>query len=423
MKRSATLALNEAIAHRRALGEDVLNLGFGEAGLPVHPELSAALSAAATGCNNYGSVVGSEPARRAAAGYFERGGLPTTPAQVVLGPGSKALLLALLQVLDGDVVLPVPSWVTYAAQAQLVGKQVVRVPVPPAAGGLPDPRLLDAALEQARREGLNPGTLVLTLPDNPTGTVPDAELVSAVCRIAERHGLTIVADEIYRELAFDPAGHVSPAALAPANTVVTTGLSKTMALGGWRIGVLRVPTGDRGAALLDKLAGVGSEMWSCLAGPMQQVAEIAFTGSPGLDEFVAMGRRLHRTVTEAAHRLVVAAGAECRPPQAGFYLYPDFEPFRAALADRGIDTGEQLADHLLTRHGLGVIAGEHFGDDPRSLRFRLSTSLIYGEAAQRWEALRSDRPTELPRIAQALRRVETALADVTGAGPVGAGRP
>ncbi|MDP9444871.1 MAG: aminotransferase class I/II-fold pyridoxal phosphate-dependent enzyme, partial [Actinomycetota bacterium] len=107
---SATLEIHERVAALRRAGRPVLHLGFGEAGLPVLPELVARLREAAPD-NRYAPVAGSHTAREAAAGYFSRRGLPTTGDQVVLAPGSKPLLYAALAVLEGDVVLPVPSWV------------------------------------------------------------------------------------------------------------------------------------------------------------------------------------------------------------------------------------------------------------------------------------------------------------------------
>ena len=76
---SATLAANEALAARRRRGESVLPLAFGEAGLPVHPALRAAL-AGASARNAYGPVAGLPCLREAAAGYWDRRGLPTDPA-------------------------------------------------------------------------------------------------------------------------------------------------------------------------------------------------------------------------------------------------------------------------------------------------------------------------------------------------------
>ena len=86
---SATLAANEAMAARRRRGQPVLPLAFGEAGLPVHPALRDALAAAAAN-NSFGPVAGHPALRSAAAGYWQRRGLPTRPDAVVCGPGSKA---------------------------------------------------------------------------------------------------------------------------------------------------------------------------------------------------------------------------------------------------------------------------------------------------------------------------------------------
>lgn len=82
---SATLAANEAMALRRRRGEPVLPLAFGESGLPVHPLLIAELASTA-GAGAYGPVAGSERLRAAAAGYWNRRSLPTSPRSVVAGP-------------------------------------------------------------------------------------------------------------------------------------------------------------------------------------------------------------------------------------------------------------------------------------------------------------------------------------------------
>src|SRR5215467_1573650 len=92
---SATLAANEALARRRERGEPVLPLAFGEAGLPVHPRLTAELAEMA-GHGAYGPVAGAERLRAAAAGYWSRRSLPTNPDAVVAGPGSKSMLFAIL---------------------------------------------------------------------------------------------------------------------------------------------------------------------------------------------------------------------------------------------------------------------------------------------------------------------------------------
>lgn len=407
---SPTLAINEELSARRARGEQVVHLGFGEAGLPVLPEVAAAL-AGAVQHNGYGPVGGSASAREAVAGYFDRRGLATTPEQVLLAPGSKALLYGTLAAVAGDVVLPVPSWVSYAAQAALTGKRVVPVPVPERSGGLPDPLLLEDALQAARAQGADPRILVVTLPDNPTGTRADASLVGRLCEVAERHRLLVISDEIYRDLAYQPEDHCSPAALRPRGTVVTTGLSKSMALGGWRIGFARLPDGPVGEQLLGSLTGVASEVWSSLAAPMQAAARYVMDEPPEVLAHLAASRRLHQAVATEVHAVLTGAGAACRPPTAAFYLYPDLERLRPHLEARGITGGADLAAHLLAEHGVGVLAGEHFGDDPAAYRFRVATSLLYGSTEEeRWRALRAADPTALPWVAQSLARLRQALA-------------
>ena len=410
VRQSATLAINERIAALRAEGRPVLHLAFGEAGLPVLPELRDVL-ADSLRHNGYGPVTGTLAAREAVAGYFARRALPTEPDRVVLAPGSKPLLYALLAVLPGDVVLPVPSWVSYAAQAALSGKRVVGVPVPAHTGGVPDPDLLPAALAAARADGLRPGVLVLTVPDNPTGTIAPPETIEEVCRIADREGLVIVSDEIYRDLAQNPAAVHSPAEWLADRTVVTCGLSKNLALGGYRIGAARLPHGPLGDELLADLSGVASEVWSCLASPMQDVAAAAFAEPPEIVQRIAASRRLHGAVTRRVHEIVVDAGASCRPPQGGFYLYPDFGE---SLAGAGVGSGRELAALLLDRFGIGVLAGVEFGDDEGALRFRIATSLLYGaDDEQRQASLDSPEPLALPWIDESLKHLAHALAELT----------
>jgi aspartate aminotransferase len=403
---SATLAANERVQAKLDAGAPVLHLAFGEAGLPVLASGADQLAAAARH-NGYGSVAGSPLMRAAAAGYFERRGVPTTPDQVLVAPGSKPLLFGLLSILPGDVVLPRPSWVSYAAQAALARKRVIGVAIPENAGGVPDPAALRDALVHARSAGHRPGILVLTLPDNPTGTLAPRSLLVEICEIAQAHGLLIVADEIYRDLAHEPDAVCSPATLAPDRVFVTNGLSKSMALGGWRIGFARLPDGPLGADARRALAGLASEVWSSLAAPMQHAAAYVLDEPDDVREHVARSRRLHRLVTTAAHREVVAAGAECRAPAGGFYLYPDLEPVRSAL---GVATGAELADLLLERHDVAVLHGEAFGDEPAALRFRIATSLLHGRTDdERWEALAAEDPVSLPWIRSALDRLGKAL--------------
>jgi aspartate aminotransferase len=411
---SATLAANEALAARRSRGEPVLPLAFGEAGLPAHPALQEAL-AAATASNGYGPVAGCTALRAAAAGYWQRRGLPTGPGSVVCGPGSKALLFGLLVATGADVAVPRPSWVSYAAQVSLAGAVPHFVPAAPGEGGICDPAELDAAVTAAKASGREIRSVIVTLPDNPTGRLPRPATVRALCAVAAEHDLIIISDEIYRDLVHDPAAAVlSPAAVAPERTVVTTALSKSLAVGGWRIGVARLPEGTLGAWLRSQLIGIGSEIWSAPAAPIQQAAAVAFSEPRILTERVARSRSLHAAVCRGVADICRRAGLDVPAPQAAFYLYPDFEPWRAHLARRhGVTTSEGLARLLLDRYGAGTLPGSAFGEDPGALRLRLATGLLYGDSEAKQEAALAARdPLSLPWIAGELARLAEILADL-----------
>jgi aspartate aminotransferase len=411
---SATLAANEALAVRRRRGQPVLPLAFGEAGLPVHPALRHAL-AAATASNGYGPVAGSAALRTAAAGYWQRRGLPTEPDSVVCGPGSKPLLFGLLLAIGADVAVPRPSWVSYAAQASLIGVRPHFVPAAPGEGGICDPGQLSAEIAAAADSGRRIRSVVITLPDNPTGRLPRPDTVRALCAVAAEHGLVIICDEIYRDLVHDRQTPVlSPAAVAPRRTVVTTALSKSLALGGWRIGVARLPEGRLGNSLRDRLVGVSSEIWSSPAAPIQQAAAVAFGESAEISERITRSRSLHEAVALSVANACTDAGLLLPPPQAAFYVYPDFEPWRAHLAARyGATTGAGLAGLLLERYGAGTLPGSAFGETAAALRLRLATGLLYGDTEQQREAaLAAPDPLALPWIADSLARFREILADL-----------
>jgi aspartate/methionine/tyrosine aminotransferase len=408
---SATLAANEVMTARRQRGEPVLPLAFGEAGLPVHPLLLDALASAA-GRNWYGPVAGDHVLREAAAGYWARRGLPTDPDAVVCGPGSKALLFALVTAIGGDVAACRPSWVSYAAQASLAGVNAALVP---GSAGVPDAVALARAVMAARSHQRRIRAVIVTLPDNPTGLLAPPAAVRALCQVAEQHDLVIISDEIYRDLVHaDKPKFETPNTFSAERTVVTTGLSKNLALGGWRIGVARLPAGPLGHELRARLLAIGSEIWSAAANPVQHAAAVAFGEPPELVAHVARSRRLHGAVARAVAARLAAAGLSVPAPAGGFYVYPDFAPMADLLLERhGVTSDEDLAGLLLRRYGVGVLPASAFGEDDWRLRLRVATALLYGETdAQRSAALAAEQPCALPWIAASLTRLDEVLTDL-----------
>ena len=140
-------------------------MAFGEAGLPAHPLLREALADAA-GCTAYGPVAGH--ARAARGGRLLLG--PARPAhrrraRWSAGPGSKALLFGLLAAIGGDVAVTRPSWVSYAAQASLIGRAAHFVP---GSGGVPRRRRSwPGTVAAARAAGRPVRSVIVTLPGQP----------------------------------------------------------------------------------------------------------------------------------------------------------------------------------------------------------------------------------------------------------------
>src|SRR5262249_32353767 len=343
-----------------------------------------------------------------------RRGLPTGPESVISGPGSKSLLFGLLLAIGADVAVPQPSWVSYAAQAALAGARPPFVPTPPGARRVCDPPPLARALARAGAAARRLGASLATVPDNPTGRSGAPATVQDLADVAAGYDLVVISDEIYRDLVFDStAALASPVDFDPERTVVTTGLSKNLALGGWRIGVARLPDGPLGRALHDQLLGIGSEIWSSASGPVQAAAALAFGEPPELADRLARTRSLHEAACHAPADRFAATGVIVPEPQAAFYLYPDFDPWREHLAMRhGVTTGPGLAALLLDRYGVGVLPASAFGEAESALRVRVATGLLYGDTSeQREEALASGDPVGLPGIAASLRRREDVRAE------------
>ncbi|WP_395298437.1 aminotransferase class I/II-fold pyridoxal phosphate-dependent enzyme [Kitasatospora hibisci] len=273
-------------------------------------------------------------------------------------------------------------------------------PHPARPGRRPRPRRPARGRHHRPRHRTQPRSVVVTLPDNPTGTIAHPDTLHRLAQAARDLDLVIVSDEIYCDLVYDtPAGPaVSPAAHAPERTVVTTGLTKNLAVGGWRTGIAHLPDSALGRALHTRLTAVASQLWSSTTAPVQDAAAYALTEPPEILAYVAAARRLHESVVRQAARHFTAAGAQVEPVRSTCYLYPSFEPLREHLhAAHGITGATQLATHFAQHHGVGLLPGTAFGDSDDLLRVRTATSQIYGTTeAEQNAALTTAAPSNCP---------------------------
>ncbi|MBG0851214.1 aminotransferase class I/II-fold pyridoxal phosphate-dependent enzyme [Streptomyces spinoverrucosus] len=383
-------------------------------GLPVLPELSAVLAAAA-GRAASEPVGGGAGLLDAACGYWERRGLDTGPEHVVAAPGAPALLLALTAALGGDVLVPRPCAAWWAPYARLLGRPVFHVATPAECGGVPDPYALLETVRRVRAEGGDPRLLVLSVADDPTATVAPPELLHETVEAATGEGLHLVSDETWRDTLHAPHDTVllSPAEMLPDRVTVVTDLAGALLPPGWPAAVARFPAGEAGNGLHARVLDVLTALGARVAGPVAAAAGYALGEPEPLGGHVDAVVRLHTRVAEAAHHAVVAAGALARPPRAGRHLYVDLGPLRSGLAAHDVGDAQELEDFLAARLGMPAPGGHRFGDDLAALRVRLSTGpLLGGTDAERAECLDSPAPLELPHVQRALINLKSVLDDL-----------
>ncbi|WP_234431081.1 aminotransferase class I/II-fold pyridoxal phosphate-dependent enzyme [Streptomyces sp. NRRL F-5053] len=373
-------------------------------------------TAGAGGAVADGTGTGTDTVRSAAAGYWERRGMPTVPGQVAVAPGSSLLLLAVLAAQaaqsgedeedeqageaggalrtaagrrtvpgPGAVFLPRPCSRRYARQARLLGRAVHTVPVPVECGGVPDPFALLEAVRRARTRGTAgrpgepggreqgpSGVLVLSVADDVTGTTVPPELLHEVCEAAAEEGLLLVSDETWRDTSHRPHDTVvvSPAEMLHGSAhadavVVLTGLNPAGPVPlppGAAAGAARFPATGRGARIGARTGEVLAALGAGLSRASAAAAAAALAESAEVRERRAAAARLHGARADALHRAVTAAGAVCRPPHVGRGVYADFEQLRSRLAARGIRDAPALEAELV--RGLAGHRPPRAGDGP-----------------------------------------------------------
>jgi aspartate aminotransferase len=366
LPRSSTLAINERCAALAGEGKKVYRLGFGQSPFPVPSLVVDALRAHAPE-KAYLPVEGLAALREAVAGYHcAYTGNRYNADQVLVGPGSKELLFILQFCFEAEVLIPSPSWVSYAPQARIAGRPLAWLPTHLTLGWRLSPETLDAHCTQG---GPRARLLVLNYPNNPTGAACDGAALSALAEVARAHGVTIVSDEIYGALNFEGA-HRSIAEFYPEGTLISNGISKWCGAGGWRLGTLVFP--ERLAPLREAMAVVASETYTSTSAPIQYAAVRAFEYGPEIQRYVHASRRILKSIASETRAKLRRHGVQVASAEGGFYLFPDFEPFRDVLARRGIETGEELCRQLLDEVGVALLPGKDFGRPPEELTARLA---------------------------------------------------
>ncbi len=372
---SATLAINEHSEALRRQGRRVYKLGLGQSPFPVPEPVVEALRENAHQ-KDYLPVRGLPALREAVAAYHHRAdGLPWDADDILIGPGSKELMFLLQLVYYGNLVIPTPSWVSYAPQARIAGRHVRWLPTLAEDGW----RLTPEQLERLGREDPDhPRLIILNYPSNPTGQTFTEDQLRALAEVARKYRMILLSDEIYGELHHE-GKHVSIARFYPEGTIVSAGLSKWCGAGGWRLGTFAFPRSLRW--LLDAMSSAASETYTSTSAPIQFAAIRAFEGGPEIDAYRRHSRRILSALGRHIAGRLREAYVSVHLPQGAFYLFPDFSPLREKLRARGIETSIDFCERLLEETNVAMLPGVSFGCEPQTLTARLAYVNFDGEKA------------------------------------------
>ena len=363
---SATLFINERSDELMRQGKSIIKLGLGQSPFPVPEPVVEELRMNAHQ-KDYLPVKGLRSLRRAVANYHNRAqGLNHNEEDVLIGPGSKELMFLLQFVYYGDLVIPTPSWVSYAPQAHLIGRHVRWVPTLLENGWRLTPEELS---NLCKNDPDRPRIVILNYPSNPSGRTYQIEVLKALAKVARRHKVILLSDEIYGEL-HHKGRHISIARFYPEGTIISGGLSKWCGAGGWRLGTFTFPQSLRW--LLDAMAAVASETYTSTSAPIQYAAVRAFEGGIEIEKYLRESRRILKALGKFSAKKLAKIGVEVPLPEGAFYLFPDFGKFKEKLKQRGITTSEGFTDRLLEETGVAILSGSSFGRSPEELTARIA---------------------------------------------------
>ncbi|HUC78403.1 MAG TPA: aminotransferase class I/II-fold pyridoxal phosphate-dependent enzyme [Vicinamibacterales bacterium] len=350
-----TYAIRNIVAEAQkveAAGKRVRYLNIGDPvafGFNTPPHLVAAVERAMRdGHNTYGPSAGIPDAREAVAVEYTRNGFPVTADRVFLTAGtSEGIELTLGAAINSsdEVLVPMPTYPLYTAVLAKLEAKTKFYRLDPSNGWMPDLDHLERLVTPATR------ALVIIDPNNPTGAVYPRDVRRALLNFADRHGLLILADEVYGDLGFD--GPVEPLGILDPDAAIISysSLSKAYLAPGWRTGWMAI---GRSPRLDDVAAGVRklADGRICSVLPMQHAIAPALEGDKSHQ--VAFRDALKARADLTVSRLCEMPGVTCVAPTAAFYAMP-----RVALPEGRTD--EEYVKALLHATGVLSVYGSGFG--------------------------------------------------------------
>ena len=370
VKPSSTLAITAKAKELKKSGVDVVGFGAGEPDFNTPKNIcDAAIKAIETGFTKYTPASGTNELKAAISKKFrDFNGLDYAPEQIVVSNGGKHALTNIFNAIinEGDeVIIPAPYWLSYPEMVKLAGGVPVFVFGTKENGY----KITAEQLEKAVNEKTK--ALVLNSPNNPTGMVYSKKELQAIADVVVKHDFYVISDEMYENLIYGSEKHVSIASLGDEiykRTITCSGLSKSYAMTGWRIGYT-------GSSV--EIAKLMSAMQSHLTSNPNSIAQFASCEALNgpQDDVEKMKKEFDRRRAYMYDRVKAMPYVDVSKPQGAFYVFIDMsKALELSYKGEKLETASKLAQCLLNDYAVAVIPCADFGF-PNHIRLSYAISI------------------------------------------------
>jgi len=362
LSESITIAITTLAQELKAEGKDILSFSAGEPDFGTPQVIKdAAIEAINNDITKYTAVDGIPALKEAVALKLKRdNGLTYAPNQIIVNNGAKHSLFNLFSATidKGDeVIIPAPYWVTYPELVKYCGGTVVEIETQDVSAFKITPEQLKNALTP------NTKMLVLTTPSNPTGSVYSKEELTALGKVLEGTDVIVASDEMYEKLIYD--GTFTSAAAVSEDmynrTVTINGLSKSVAMTGWRFGYMAAANTE----LIKATKKLQSQSTSNINSITQMAAIVGLNGDADAD-IEMMRKQFMARRDEAVELFNKIDGLSVLKPDGAFYLFVNINQVSKSSL--------KFAEDLLATKNVAVVPGVGFGSEGY-FRFSFATDI------------------------------------------------
>ena len=362
LKPSSTLLINEKSNKLEREGKKIFKFGFGQSPFKVPQDIVNELKGNAHQ-NKYLPMQGLEDLRVSIAHYIsKKKDHKYSSSNIIIGPGSKELMFLLQILFEGEIILPAPSWVSYAPQAIIGRNKIKWIQTKSENNWFPTAKEIEDVIKKDKQKKY---LIFLNSPNNPSGQV--CTNLSEISQLTKKYNLYFLSDEIYSELTFED-NYQSISNYSPENTIISTGLSKWCGAGGWRLGYFILP--ENLTEITNQLKVLASETFSSVSSPIQYAAIAAHKNDHA--NYINHSKNILKSVGNYVYENLKSNNVLINKPQGGFYLLPEF-------INKKFSTSTELCDNILKETGIALLPGSDFGFSEKKMLARLSYTDFDGE--------------------------------------------